>query len=213
MNSVILLSTENGNGSHAHFGTQRPPGQRQPVRCVRKAYVAGAQRAGHEVRITNVRDLTFDPILRGGFTGRQALEPDLAEQQTLIRWCQHLVIVTPNWHSGLPGLFKGYVDRVFIPGFGVDYLEHFPYVKRRLRGRSAHMIYTQNTPRWIGRLARGDLLGDYVWRVTKRAILGHCGFKPVRKTVFGGVKTSDAETRARWFAEVAELGNRRGRAT
>ena len=171
-------------------------------------YGAGARQAGHEVRVTNVRDLTFDPILRGGFTGAQVLEPDLAEQQALIRWCQHLVIVTPNWHSGLPALFKGYVDRVFSPGFGVNYLEGFPYVERLLRGRSARMIYTQNSPLWLGRVARGDLLGDYVWRVTKRALLGHCGFKPVRKSAFGGVRTSTAKTRARWLTQVAALGRR-----
>jgi putative NADPH-quinone reductase len=175
-----------------------------------QAYVRGAQQGQHEVRLTNVRELEFDPILRGGFTGAQALEPDLANQRVFIRWCEHFVVVTPNWHSGLPALLKGLVDRVFAPGFGVDYLDGFPFVRPLLRGRSARVIYTQNSPLWLGRIGRGDLLGDYVWRVTKRAILGHCGFRPVRKSAFGDVKHSDERLRARWLEQVSALG-RRGR--
>jgi putative NADPH-quinone reductase len=173
-----------------------------------RAYVAGARECAHEIHVTNVRELRFDPILRGGSTQPQPLEEDLEHQRWLIRWCQHFVIVTPNWHSGLPALFKGYVDRVFAPGFGAVYLDHFPYVEPLLRGRSARVIYTQNAPLWLGRLARGDLVGDYVWRVTKRAILGHSGFKPVRKSGFGNVRRSTARTRAGWLQQVEALGRR-----
>lgn len=74
------------------------------------AYVKGA--GGHQVERTNIRDLQFDLALRGGYTGKQPLEPDLIRQQERIQWCQHLVIVTPCWRWSMPALLKGYVGRV-----------------------------------------------------------------------------------------------------
>jgi NAD(P)H dehydrogenase (quinone) len=49
------------------------------------------------------------------------------------------------------------IDRVFLPGFAMLYHERFPYVETLLRGRSARVIYAQNSPRLAGVLFRGDL--------------------------------------------------------
>lgn len=84
-------------------------------------------------------------LIHGGFSAPQPVEPALADAQAAIRWCEHLV-VTPNWWSSVPALFEGFIDRVFLPGFGVDYLDHFPYIRKLLKGRSARVIYTQNAP-------------------------------------------------------------------
>ena len=70
------------------------------------AYVAGGNVRGHAVTAVVVRDLHFDLVLRGGYTGATALEPDLVEQQRLLRWCEHLVIVSPNWWWSAPALLK-----------------------------------------------------------------------------------------------------------
>src|SRR6266545_1862007 len=83
--------------------------------AVAAAYVDGARAASHEVRGIALRELCFDLVLRGGFHSAKPLEPDIAEQQQLIRWCQHLVVASPNWRWAAPALLKGYVDRVFLP--------------------------------------------------------------------------------------------------
>lgn len=55
--------------------------------AVTAAYVDGARAAGH--RSIALRELRFDLVLRGGFHSAKPLEPDIAEQQQFIRWCQH----------------------------------------------------------------------------------------------------------------------------
>jgi NAD(P)H dehydrogenase (quinone) len=62
-----------------------------------RAYIDGAEAAGHEVRLFRLRDLKFDLILHGGFKTPPRLEPDLADGRDAIRWCQHFLVVTPCW--------------------------------------------------------------------------------------------------------------------
>ncbi|GAA2508429.1 NAD(P)H-dependent oxidoreductase [Streptomyces thermolineatus] len=169
-----------------------------------RSYVEGARSGGHDVRCLRLRDMRFDPVLHGGFASPQPLEPDLARARDAVRWCRHLVIVTPCWWWSVPALLKGFVDRVFLPGFGVEYLEGFPYVRKLLGGRSARVVYTQNAPQWLAVLARGDLF----WKYVRRAFLRHCGFRPVRRTVVAGPGRASAAEREQWLQKVRRLGVR-----
>jgi hypothetical protein len=53
-------------------------------------------------------------------------------------------------------------------------------------------------------LAREDLF----WRGLRRAILGHCGFRPVRRTIIGPMKHATPVQRQHWLRQVHELGLR-----
>lgn len=94
--------------------------------------------------------------------------------------------------------------RVLVPGFAVTYLEGFPYIRKLLKGRSARVLYSQNAPQWLTVVAREDLF----WRVMRRAILGHCGFAPVRRTVLAPMKGASAGQREAWLREIREAGGR-----
>ncbi|SCG50547.1 NAD(P)H-dependent oxidoreductase [Micromonospora coxensis] len=167
-----------------------------------RAYVEGARSGGHDVRLLRLREMRFEPVLHGGFTHPQPLEPALVEAQQAIRWCQHLVIVTPCWWWSVPALLKGFIDRVFLPGFGVVYLDRFPYLRKLLKGRSARVIYTQNSPQLLALFAREDLF----WRFMRRGFLRHCGFRPARRTVLAGMKNAGPRQRDLWLMRVRRLG-------
>ncbi|MFG1414132.1 NAD(P)H-dependent oxidoreductase [Xanthobacter sp. VTT E-85241] len=109
------------------------------------AYDGGARAGGHEIKSIALRDLKFDLVLRAGFHNQKSLEPDTIGQQALIQWCEHLVIVSPNWWWAGPTLLKGYVDRVFLLDFAMRYHTRFPYLQSLLKGRSARVIYTRRT--------------------------------------------------------------------
>jgi NAD(P)H dehydrogenase (quinone) len=94
--------------------------------AVAAAYLEGAREGGHEICYVPLRELRFDLVLRGGYHSTKPLEPDIPQQQELIRWSEHLVIVSPNWWWSAPALLKGYIDRVFLPGFAMRYHSRFP---------------------------------------------------------------------------------------
>ncbi len=166
------------------------------------SYKKGAERAGAEVRELNVADLDFDPVLHRGYREIQALEPDLARAQELIKWAEHLVFVYPTWWATMPALLKGFLDRTFLPGFAFKYRENSPFWDKYLTGRSARMIVTMDAPRWYNFLVYGDA-GQ---KAMKRATLKFCGIAPVRVTTIGSVKELKKEQISKWLEKAEKLG-------
>ena len=170
--------------------------------AIASCYMEGAKETGHEVRLISVGDLSFDPLLRTGNASSQELEPDLVAAQAAITWAQHIVFVYPIWWGSMPALLKGFIDRVFLPGFAFKYRESSPFWDRLLSGRSAHLLVTMDAPPWFFR---------WVYRMPghnqmKRAILGFCGIRPVSITSFGPIKGSTQQKREKWLSQIKAYG-------
>ena len=165
-------------------------------------YEEGAQTAGHEVRLVNLGLLAFDPVLRQGFSGTQSLEPDLQALQTSILWAQHLVLVYPTWWGGMPALLKGMIDRTFLPGFAFKYRSDSPFPEQLLKGRSAELLVTMDTPPWYYRWIYGN---PGHWQM-KRTILEFTGIRPVRIHSLGPVRSANDGKRQHWLALAHRLG-------
>jgi NAD(P)H dehydrogenase (quinone) len=169
-----------------------------------QAYVDGARAAGAEVREFCLGELTFDPCATTGAPPGPALEPDLVSAQESIRWAEHLVFVYPIWWGTIPALLKGFIERVFMPGFAVNFRKDSPLWDKLLTGRSARLIVTLNTPSWAYRW----IFGRPGHTTMKRTVLGFCGVKPVCITEIGPMKNSTEQKRARWLQQVRDLGSR-----
>lgn len=165
-------------------------------------YYQGALENGFEVKMTNLRYLNFDLVLHGGYSVITELEDDLKEQQEIIKWCNHLVIITPLWWAGLPALLKGFLDRTLLPGFAFKYSETSPMPKKLLEGRSATVIYTQGAPFLYSLL----ILKDSFWNSLKSGILEFCGFKPVKRLVLDSVSSSTPQKREKWLEIIYTKG-------
>lgn len=155
-------------------------------------YAAAARKAGAEVRLTRLSALAFDPDLHLGHKGEQALEPDLEGFWTDLTWSNHFVLIHPLWWGGAPAKLKGLFDRVLLPGKAFRYRKGTPVPEKLLKGRSARVILTSDTPDWYFRLGYGS-----AWRRQVTAqILDLCGIAPVRFTHIGpmyGIKPDKAD--------------------
>ena len=168
------------------------------------AYKRGARAAGAEVKEIVIADLRFNPNLQFGYQKKMELEPDLVEAWEKIVWAEHLVWVHPVWWGGMPSLAKGFVDRVFLPGFAFKYRRNSVYWDKLLKGRTAHIITTLDQPGWYYWLVYGRPSVNQL----KKSTLEFCGVKPVKVTYVGIVKTSTDEKRQQWIVKAEELGRR-----
>ena len=134
--------------------------------------------------------------------GGQALEPDLQAAQAQITWAEHLVWVYPTWWGAMPALLKGFIDRVFLPGFAFKYRQGSSLWDRLLAGRSAQLLVTMDSPPWYYRWVQ-HMPGHHQM---KKAILEFSGIRPVRVQSFGPVRTADAARRQRWLERARRLG-------
>ena len=82
-----------------------------------EAYKKGAITSGADIKEIVIKDLVFNPNLQFGYQKRTELEPDLLDAWEKIKWADHLVWVHPVWWGGLPAVTKGFIDRLFLPGF------------------------------------------------------------------------------------------------
>lgn len=168
------------------------------------AYATAARQAGHDVDYVTLADIpvTLTPPDYKDFKTSGAVTDWVAAAQAQIQACDHWVIVAPLWWGGMPAALKAFLDAVLLPGFAFRYHSQGLGWDRLLKGRSARVVITADTPPFIFRWFWGRPLVKQ-WKLQ---ILGFCGFRPVRSSFFGSIKTSTLEKRQKWLAEMADLG-------
>jgi len=181
------------------------PAETSLNRALAQKYADDAWNAGHEVRITHLHDLQFDPDYEfGGYSKHKPLEADLEQVVENLEWAEHVIVVTPMWWGGMPAKLKGVFDRALLPGraFDTRNTNFIGLPAPLLAGRSARVIVTADTPRAFLSLAyRGAML----WQLRVQ-ILKFVGFNPVRVTYFSGASHPKDSRVKRWFATVGKLG-------
>ena len=145
---------------------------------ITKAYKKGAENSGVEVKEIIIADLEFNPNLQFGYQKRIELEPDLIDAWEKMKWAEHLVWVHPVWWGGLPAITKGFIDRLFLPGFAFQYRTNSVWWDKLLKGKTAHIITTLDQPSWYYWLVYGRPSVNQL----KKATLEFCGVNPVKVT-------------------------------
>src|SRR5690606_2273821 len=116
------------------------------------------------------------PYLRAGFSGQQNLEPDLTMAQDAILRATHVAWFFPTWWAGPPALVKGFIDRAFLPGYAFSYKTARALPETLLKGRSARVVTTMDSPSfWYQLWHRSALHASFV-----NATLKFVGFGPIK---------------------------------
>lgn len=158
-----------------------------------------AARGGAEVERINVRELSFELVLRRHHAERP-LEPDLLFARDAILRAQHVVWLFPDWWSGTPALLKGFCERVLTSGFAFRYRGRNQLPERLLVGRSARAIATMDSPGYWYRFVQGRPLHRSFMSQT----LGFCGFSPLAMSTVHEARFLSARERSAALARVAE---------
>ncbi|MBW1606437.1 NAD(P)H-dependent oxidoreductase [Lactobacillus sp. Sy-1] len=143
-------------------------------------YFETAQKQGLDVELIDLAVDQFDPVLRYGYRKHMGDESYPKKMQQLINDSDHLAFFFPVWWSAEPSVLKGWIDRVFTPGFGYHYDEKGKTVKL-LTGKTAALFITSHAPTFFY-----GLYGGVISR-WKHFILGFCGIKLTHKLILGGL--------------------------
>ena len=165
------------------------------------AYTKGALHAGAEIRRLNLSELRFELNVTSISPEDQSVEKDIALAKEEILWADHLVFVYPVWWGTMPALLKGFLDRVFVPGFAFYELAQDDY-KKLLAGRTAQLLITMDTPVWIYKL----FIKAPSTHAMKVATLQFCGISPVRTLHFSPVKHVTSIEREKWLEKSYDRG-------
>ncbi|MGV3635580.1 MAG: NAD(P)H-dependent oxidoreductase [Pseudorhodoplanes sp.] len=167
-----------------------------------EAYRRGAESAGHKVHLFKLAEMTFDPILRGGYREEQPLEPDLQTAYDALAASDHWVFVFPLWCGDMPALLKGFFERILQPDLirrqGTENAMNW----RIFENKSARIIMTMGMPVSIYRF----WYGPHALKLLKNNILNFIGIKPVRETLLGMIAEVPDVKRDGWLKKVEALG-------
>ncbi len=162
-------------------------------------YLTGCLENGGAAELIHLSDLNFDLVLRYGYQKSTPLEKDLLDLQQKIKEADHLALFYPTWWGTMPALVKGFIDRVFLPGFAFKYTEKLPV--KLLKGKSARVVTTMDSPYlWY------KITGSPGFKAIKNSILGFCGFSPVKITALYSTRSTSPTQREKWLHSLKKIG-------
>lgn len=167
------------------------------------AYSEAFRGAGGSVKLVTLSDLVFDPVLRGGHSGEQPLEPDLLALREAFEEARHVAWFFPTYWVSPPAVVRGLVDRLFLPGWAFRY-DGKALPTGLLRGRSARVVTTMDSPAlWYTLANHRAIHGAFV-----TGTLSFVGFGPIRTTPVYGLRELDANARAKVLRGMSALARR-----
>ena len=180
---------------------------------------------GHAVKTSNLYRMKFDPVSdRRNFTSvknpdyfKQQIEEmhatdvkgfaaDLEAEMQKLEWCDLMIWQFPLWWFGLPGILKGWVDRVFAMGrtYGGDRI----YEGGVFRGKRAVLSLTTGGP--LPAYEKGGFNGDIaaILRPIQRGMLQFVGFDVLKpQIVYDPVRLADEQRKEALRAWAERLRN------
>lgn len=107
--------------------------------AIEKSYTEAVQ-SKHELKVLSLGKESFDPVLRYGYSKRMEEDPFITQSQELVKWADHIVFAFPVWWGDAPSLLRGWIERVFTPGF--SYRFEGVKITQKLKGRTSDIIVT-----------------------------------------------------------------------
>lgn len=175
---------------------------------------------GHEVQVSDLYAMGFNPVagpedfaLRRFPEALQydreqkyahehdAFAEDIKAELDKLLWCDFLILQFPLWWWSLPGIMKGWIDRVFVNG--VVYGKGRRMDSGGLKGRRAMLAIT--TGCYPDMVAHDGLLGDLgvsLWHLHS-GTLAYAGFKVLPPFTAWSIHYTTHEQRVRYLEDYA----------
>lgn len=134
----------------------------------------------------------------------------LTEQQQQwidsVQTARHIVVFFPQWWGTYPGVLKGFFDLTFLSG--VAFLHDKTIPQALLKGRTARIVMTMDSPRWWNRIMYRNAAETSL----KIAIFRYVGIRVTGITRLTPVRTSTDQGRKRWLDTITKQALRDMRA-
>ncbi len=165
---------------------------------------------GQDVRIRDLYELNFDPVLKAGeMVGfkKSRYPEDIRVEQEHIRWADVFIFISPIWWGGLTSIMRGYCDRVFSLNFAYEETASGP--KGLLSDKKGYLINTIGAPFDVY-----DQLGliNSMKKTIGEIIFGFCDIKLLGHKFFGSVGICSQEERIDMLEDVKKIADELARA-
>jgi len=171
------------------------PNQQSFNHALLESITAGLKESGHEVRIKDLYQENFNPILSADDLNSLhagEIPPNIAKEQEQLLWADGLVFIYPLWWFDRPAMLKGWFDIVLTNGLAFEYSSEG--VKGLLKHKKALVIITAGGSEEY--FKDNDAL-QLIHRPVTDGTLSFCGIKDVSHQIYYDISNlSDDERTA-----------------
>jgi NAD(P)H dehydrogenase (quinone) len=176
--------------------------------AVKETFVEKIKNEGNEVKERDLYDMGFDPVLKGeDFVAMQGgnIPEDIKAEQEHVQWADVIAFIHPIWWFQMPAMLKGYIDRVFLPGFA--YALEGNEIKGLLPGKKIIILNTTGGPE--ERYAQ-EGYGECLKKIFSSGIFGLCGMEVILHEFFYAVPFVTDEDRKKMLEELKTMVHLKG---
>ena len=179
------------------------------------------ERQGHDVRISDLYAMNFNPVASASdfkqrrFEGHlqydreqkhavsaKTFSDDIAAEIDKVLWCDLLILQFPLWWYSVPAIMKGWFDRVFVNG--LMYGQFGRFNKGGMKGKRAMVSTT--TGCFPGMVEPGGVMGHLdaiLWHL-QYGTLAYVGFDVLEPFVTWSVRYEDDTARELYLKGLAD---------
>jgi len=176
------------------------PDQQSLNGYLKQVVVEHLTNSGHEVKVRDLYQLDFNPVLSWQDIAGQRMEKvdeDVKTEQHYITWADCITFIHPIWWTGLPAILKGYIDRVFSYGFAYRYEQGVQ--KGLLAGKQAIIINTHGK----SQAEYSDMGMDKALSLTSdKGIYTYCGLEVKQHFFFDRADRADVKIIKHWTEQI-----------
>jgi putative NADPH-quinone reductase len=182
------------------------PYERSFNHAVLRTVVEALNEQGHETHVIDLHDEGFNPAYDAEelrlFHEGDTHDPQVSAYLSMLRRADTAVFITPIWWNSIPGMLKGFIDKVMKEGEGLSHtIGRFGVQGELTNIKHTYVLTTSTSPTLFFRL----FLGDGVKRIFINQTLKQLGMQHRRWINFGGITASTPQQRERHLAKIAAM--------
>lgn len=175
--------------------------------AILNAVQTGLTNGGHEYDTINLYQENFNPVLSEeelkSYSKGEFLDQKVGEYQQKINDADHIFFIFPIWWEVMPAVLKGFLDKLFIPGWSYD-IGSTGMIHGKLKNKSATVITTMNSPKTFYNLIYSSPIKNSFIRGTLKL----CGFKKVKWFELYRVLTIGDKKRKHWLQKIESYASK-----
>lgn len=131
----------------------------------------------------------------------KTLDPLVERYLKALQTADTVIFITPIWWNSIPGMLKGFIDKVMKEGPGRSHVVTRTGVKGLLSNvKHCYVLTTSTSPTWYLRF----FCGNAIQKIFINKTLHQLGFHRCKWLNFGGISSSSELKRKRYLTKLKE---------
>ncbi|KRL37870.1 NAD(P)H-dependent oxidoreductase [Liquorilactobacillus uvarum] len=170
--------------------------------AILESIIAELNRRNVDYQVIDLYADHFSPVYTSEelalFSSGKTLDPQVLRYQEMLKKADRLIFVSPIWWNGIPGMLKGFIDKIMKKKFA--YLPTKTGISGQLTNiKTAKVFTTSTSPTWYLKLFCGNAINKAFVKTTLKQL----GIKKTSWQNLGGIDSKSTKQLTAYLKNIA----------